>query len=220
MNFEQARSNMVLNQLRANRIRDLDLIEKIEDFPRENLFPQNLKHLAYSDQIIELDGDRFILPPLTSSHLVQCLDLTTEDKVLEIGSGIGTITSIINQYTNSIDCIESSDFLIDVFKKSLSENLFQANLLKTSIESFFSNKNPSISKYNKIIINGSLDVEPSQIIKKASENATIVCILDNAEIKHKIVKYVKVDNNCNRFIVEEALSHYLYKFITKEPFVF
>ena len=36
----------------------------------------------------------------------------------------------------------------------------------------------------------------------------------------KIVKYVKVNNNCNRFIVEEALSHYLYKFITKEPFVF
>ena len=38
MNFEQARSNMVLNQLRANRIRDIDLIEKIEDFPREDLF--------------------------------------------------------------------------------------------------------------------------------------------------------------------------------------
>lgn len=220
MNFEQARSNMVLNQLRANRIRDLDLIEKIEDFPRENLFPKDLKHLAYSDQIIELDEGRFILPPLTSSHLVQCLDLTKDDKVLEIGSGIGTITSIINQYTNSIDCIESSEVMIDIFKKSLSENLFQANLLKTTIESFFSNKNPNISKYNKIVINGSLDVEPSQIIKKASENATIVCVLDNPEIKHKIVKYVKVNDNCNRFIVEEALSHYLYKFITKEPFVF
>ena len=46
MNFEQARSNMVLNQLRANRIRDIDLIEKIEDFPREHLFPKDLKHLS------------------------------------------------------------------------------------------------------------------------------------------------------------------------------
>ena len=139
---------------------------------------------------------------------------------MEVGSGIGTITSIINQYTTSIDCIESSEALIEIFKNSLSENLFQANLLKTSIESFFSNKNPNINKYNKIIINGSLDIEPFQIIKKASENATIVCVIDNQEIKHKIVKYVKVNNNCNRFIVEEALSNYLYKFITKEPFVF
>jgi protein-L-isoaspartate O-methyltransferase len=152
--------------------------------------------------------------------LVQCLNLKSDDKVLEVGSGIGTITSIINQYTTSIDCIESSEALIEIFKKSLSENLFQANLLKTSIESFFSNKNPNINKYNKIIINGSLDVEPSQIIKKASENATIVCVIDNQEIKHKIVKYVKINNNCNQFIVEEALSNYLYKFITKEPFVF
>ena len=139
---------------------------------------------------------------------------------MEVGSGIGTITSIINQYTTSIDCIESSETLIEIFKKSLIENLFQANLLRTSIESFFSNKNPNINKYNKIIINGSLDIEPTQIIKKASENATIVCVIDNQEIKHKIVKYVKVNNNCNRFIVEEALSNYLYKFITKEPFVF
>ena len=137
MNFEQARSNMVLNQLRANRIRDIDLIEKIEDFPREDLFPKDLKHLSYSDQIITLEQGRFILPPLTSSHLVQCLDLKSDDKVLEVGSGIGTITSIIIQYTTSIDCIESSEALIETFKKSLSENLFQANLLKTSIESFF-----------------------------------------------------------------------------------
>ena len=40
MNFEQARSNMVLNQLRANRIKNSSLIEKIELFPRENLYPK------------------------------------------------------------------------------------------------------------------------------------------------------------------------------------
>ena len=65
MNFEQARTNMVLNQLRANRIKNSSLIEKIELFPRENLYPKTYKHLAYSDKIIFLDDGRFILPPLT-----------------------------------------------------------------------------------------------------------------------------------------------------------
>ena len=41
MNFEQARTNMVLNQLRANRIKNSSLIEKIELFPRENLYPKS-----------------------------------------------------------------------------------------------------------------------------------------------------------------------------------
>ena len=46
------------------------------------------------------------------------MDLKSDDNVLEVGSGIGTITSIINQYTTSIDCIESSEALIEIFKKS------------------------------------------------------------------------------------------------------
>ena len=55
MNFVEARNNMVLNQLRANRISNASLIEKIELFPRENLFPINFKHLSYSDSIIHLN---------------------------------------------------------------------------------------------------------------------------------------------------------------------
>ena len=74
MNFEEARNNMVLNQLRANRISNASLIEKIELFPRESLFPNNYKHLSYSDSIIHLNDGRFVLPPLTSFHLVQALN--------------------------------------------------------------------------------------------------------------------------------------------------
>ena len=92
MNFEQARTNMVLNQLRANRIKNSSLIEKIELFPRENLYPKPYKHLAYSDKIIFLDDGRFILPPLTSFHLLQALGEIDDESILEIGSGFGTST--------------------------------------------------------------------------------------------------------------------------------
>jgi protein-L-isoaspartate(D-aspartate) O-methyltransferase len=220
MNFEQARNNMVLNQLRANRIRDISLIEKIESFPRENLYPAKYKHLSYSDRIITLHDGRFILPPLTAFHLAQSLEITESDYVLEIGSGFGTTTSIINQFTSSIDCIESSDEMIESFKNSIKENLFKATLLKTDIEKFFNNKSPNIKKYQKIIINGSLDQEPLNIINKSSENAQLVCIIDNKDFKHKIVKYVKIKGNCNRFIIDEASSAFIHKFIQKEPFVF
>jgi TusA-related sulfurtransferase len=49
---------------------------------------------------------------------------------------------------------------------------------------------------------------------------TLVCIIDNKELKHKIVKYVKTDETCSRFILDEAVSEYIYKYITEEPFVF
>jgi hypothetical protein len=54
--------------------------------------------------------------------------------------------------------------MIESFNSSIKENLFKANLLKTDIESFFMNKSPNIKKYQKILINGSLDQEPFQIL--------------------------------------------------------
>ena len=220
MNFDQARDNMVLNQLRANRIRDMSLIEKIEIFPRESLYPIKYKHLSYSDRIITLNDGRFILPPLTAFHLVQALEINENDYVLEVGSGFGTTTSIINQFTSMIDCIETSMEMIESFQLSIEEKIFKANLLKTTIDEFFDDESLNLKKYQKILINGTLDQEPLNIIKNSSNDAQIVCVIDNKEFKHKIVKYLKVKDNCNRFIVDEASSSFIYKFIKKEPFVF
>ena len=220
MNFEQARSNMVLNQLRANRIKNSSLIEKIELFPRENLYPKTYKHLAYSDKIIFLDDGRFILPPLTSFHLLQALGEIDDENILEIGSGFGTSTSIISKFSTNIDCIETSQQMTQVFKDSLTEGLFDASLLDLTIEEFFSNKTPNIQKYQKIIINGSLDEEPLNLIKNVSDNSEIVCIIDNKDFKHKIVKYLKVGGKSNKFVIDEASSSYIYKYVQSEPFVF
>ena len=220
MNFDQARDNMVLNQLRANRIRDMSLIEKIEIFPRESLYPIKYKHLSYSDRIITLNDGRFILPPLTAFHLVQALEINENDYVLEVGSGFGTTTSIINQFTSMIDCIETSMEMIESFQLSIEEKIFKANLLKTTIDEFFDDESLNLKKYQKILINGTLDQEPLNIIKNSSNDAQIVCVIDNKEFKHKIVKYLKVKGNSNRLIVDEASSSFIYKFIKKEPFVF
>lgn len=220
MNFEQARSNMVLNQLRANRISNPNLIDQIENFPREALYPKSQQHLAYSDRIITLDDGRFILPPLTSFHLVQALGGIDNTKILEVGSGFGTTTSILSKFTQKIDCIETSKDMIASFQDSLKNNLFQANLLKNTIEDFFGNKKIELKKYDRILINGSIDKEPFEILEKAPNGMVLVCIVDNAEYKHKIMKYVKVDNNTTRFIVDEASSAYIFKYITKQPFVF
>ena len=54
----------------------------------------------------------------------------------------------------------------------------------------------------------------------SDDNAQIICIIDNQEFKHKIIKYQKVNGNCNRFIIDEASSSLIYKFHKKEQFVF
>ena len=152
MNFEQARTNMVLNQLRANRIKNSSLIEKIELFPRENLYPKSYKHLAYSDKIIFLDDGRFILPPLTSFHLLQALGEIDDESILEIGSGFGTSTSIINKFSSNIDCIESSVQMTEVFKNSIKEGLFNASLLDLTIEDSSITKSQILKNTKRLLL--------------------------------------------------------------------
>jgi TusA-related sulfurtransferase len=92
--------------------------------------------------------------------------------------------------------------------------------LPDSINDIFENKSFDFSKYSKIVINGSLDQEPKDIIKKMNPGAVLVCIIDNQELKHKIVKYVKSEETCSRIILDEAVTEFIYKFVTNEPFVF
>ena len=220
MNFQEARTNMVLNQLRANRISNNDLVDIYENMERENFFPEDLKHLSYSDTLIKHSDGRFILPPLTSANLIQSLDDIKNDHILEVGASIGISTAVMSKLALSVDCVETSDVMLPIFKKNLSKDFFQCNLLPDSINDIFENKSFDFSKYSKIVINGSLDQEPKDIIKKMNPGAVLVCIIDNQELKHKIVKYVKSEETCSRIILDEAVTEFIYKFVTKEPFVF
>ena len=220
MNFQEARKNMVLNQLRANRISNYDLVDIYENMERENFYPEDLRHLSYSDILIRHSDGRFILPPLTSANLIQSLGDIKNSHILEVGSSIGISTAVMSQLALNLDCIETSDVMLPIFKKNLSKDFFQCNLLSNTINEIFENESFDFTKYSKIIINGALDQEPNNIILKMNPGTTLVCIIDNKELKHKIVKYVKADETCSRFILDEAVSEYIYKYITEEPFVF
>lgn len=220
MNFEEARSHMVLNQLRANRISNNNLVDIYDKLERENFFPEDLKHLSYADTLINHADGRFILPPLTSAHLIQSLDDIANLNILEIGSGIGLSTAVLSELSNNVDCVETSDVMLPIFKKNLSKGLFKANLLNNTIGDVFKKDLFDFSNYSRIVINGSLDLEPNDIIKNMNPGTILVCILDNEVLKHKIVKYVKTEDTCSRLILDEAVTNFIYKFITKEQFVF
>tara|TARA_X000000368_G_C23050596_1_gene721231 strand:+ start:470 stop:1132 length:663 start_codon:yes stop_codon:yes gene_type:complete len=220
MNFQEARSNMVLNQLRANRISDNNLVDIFENLEREIFFPEDLKYLSYADTLINHPDGRFMLPPLTSAHLIQALENINNTEVLEIGSCIGLSTAVLSKLSKKVDCIETSEVMLPIFKKNLSKDLFKANLLKLSINEVFKKDFFDFSNYSRIIINGSLDKEPIDIISNIKPGTILVCIIDNDELKHKIVKYVKTEDTCSRLILEEAVTGFIYKFFTKEQFVF
>ena len=89
MNFEQARFNMVEQQIRPWEVLDsrvLDLLEKIQ---REDFVPVRYRKLAFADIAIPLEFGQVMMRPKIEARLLQALDLQEDESVLEIGTGSG-----------------------------------------------------------------------------------------------------------------------------------
>ena len=89
MDFDKARFNMVEQQVRPWDVLDFDVLDALEEIPRELFVNEALQGLAYADMELPLDNGHKMLEPKVVARLAQGLKLTKNDAVLEIGTGSG-----------------------------------------------------------------------------------------------------------------------------------
>ncbi|WP_373740473.1 protein-L-isoaspartate O-methyltransferase [Neisseria sp.] len=107
MDFEKARFNMVEQQIRPWDVLDFDLLDVLEEIPRERFVPAQLQGLAYADKALPLPNGGEMLEPKTVARLVQGLALKKTDKVLEIGTGSGYATAVLAKLAGSVVTVDT-----------------------------------------------------------------------------------------------------------------
>ncbi|ENW4148736.1 TPA: protein-L-isoaspartate O-methyltransferase, partial [Neisseria gonorrhoeae] len=95
MDFEKARFNMVEQQIRPWDVLDFDVLDALEEIPRELFADESLQGLAYADMELPLANGHKMLEPKIVARLAQGLKLTKNDTVLEIGTGSGYATALL-----------------------------------------------------------------------------------------------------------------------------
>ena len=93
MNIEQARFNMIEQQIRPWDVLDPEVLELLHVVKRENFVPVAHKALAFADIEIPLPGGEAMLAPKIEARLLQDLGLKKHESVLEIGTGAGYLTA-------------------------------------------------------------------------------------------------------------------------------
>ena len=106
MNFEQARSNMVEQQVRPWEVLDERVLELLETTHREDFVPVKYRKMAFTDMAIPLDHDQNMMKPVVEGRLLQALELKPEETVLEIGTGSGFITACLAQMAKSVVTVD------------------------------------------------------------------------------------------------------------------
>ena len=106
MNLEQARFNMVEQQIRTWDVLDQDVLDLLFEVKREEFLPAGSRVLAFVDMAAPIGFAEFTLPPKLEARIVQELGLKKTDRVLEIGSGCGYMTALLAKSTQHVTSVE------------------------------------------------------------------------------------------------------------------
>ena len=110
LNFEQARFNMIEQQVRPWDVLDDRVLKALAEVPRERFAPERYRSLAFSDLSIPLDHGQAMMAPKVEGRLLQALNVVPGDRVLEIGTGSGYLTACLAHLggqVHSVDIFES-----------------------------------------------------------------------------------------------------------------
>lgn len=103
---DQARVNMVKQQLRTNLVVDERLLNLIANIPREEFVPSEYRSFAYADLHIPIGHDQFMMNPMEEGQLLVALDIQPHETVLEIGTGTGYLTSLLANLAKKVISID------------------------------------------------------------------------------------------------------------------
>ncbi len=121
MNLDQARSNMIKQQVRTWEVLDNLVLDVLESVPRENFVPARHRKLAFSDLRIPLGHDQIMMKPIEQGRALQSLALTGSEHVLEIGTGSGYLTACLAQLAGKVTSLERIEELAATARDNLGQ---------------------------------------------------------------------------------------------------
>src|SRR5580700_1854229 len=114
-----ARELMVASQLRARGISDMRVLDAMLRVPRHEFVPETDRHRAYEDSPLPIGDGQTISQPYVVALMLESLQLTPNDKVLEVGTGSGYVTALLAELAAQVFSIERHPALAENARKVL-----------------------------------------------------------------------------------------------------
>ena len=179
MNIEQARFNMIEQQIRPWNVLDQDVLDLLVVVKREDFVPPAYKSLAFADTEIPLPAGEAMFTPKLEARLLQEVQVKKHENVLEIGAGSGYMAALLAHKARHVTSVEINPAL-----KALAEqNLAKAGVTNVTVElgngaDGWSNGAP----FDVIVISGALEVLPEAFLKQVKVGGRIACIVGQAPV--------------------------------------
>lgn len=200
--FHDEKQNLI-NSLSSKGIFDVKILNAINTVPREKFISNDLVELAYSDRALPIDNKQTISQPYTVAFMTQLLDLKSNMKVLEIGTGSGYQAAILCEMGADVYSIERIESLYEKVKFLLKSLGYYPQLFNKDGTLGLSENAP----FDRIIFTAGAPFEPLHLIDQLSIGGKLVVPVGDKD--SQVMKLI-VKTDKNNFNITE---HSRFKFV-------
>ena len=174
MDTEQARFNMIEQQIRTWDVLDNHVLDIIQSTPREAFVPVEHQSLAFADLEVPLGYGQVMMSPKVEGRMLQALQVSSEDTVLEIGTGSGFITSCLAKMSKHVTSYEIVENLSEQAARRIKDqNLSNVELVVADIFASLDDLN----SYDIIAVTGSSPKALTQLAEHLQSGGRMFSIL-------------------------------------------
>jgi protein-L-isoaspartate(D-aspartate) O-methyltransferase len=186
MDTEQARFNMVEQQIRTWEVLDPEVLDLLFTVRREEFVPPAYRTLAFADLEIPLTAGARMWTPKMEARVVQELKLMPGESVLEIGTGSGYLAALMASRDTRVTSVEIDAALSADAKPKLARAGLRVELAVGDGARGWGSK-----AYDAIVLTGSTPILPASFVKQLKPGGRIFAVVGEAPaMAARIVRWV------------------------------
>ena len=179
-----------LFSLRKAGIVDKQVLDAMERVDRKNFVNGVFSEKAYEDTPLPIACGQTISQPTVVGLMTQALQVTSRDKVLEVGTGSGYQAAILSLLARRVYTIERHSLLVNNATKVF-ENLNISNI--TTILSDGGHGLEQQAPFDRIIVTAASDDPPASLLSQLKIGGIMIIPVGQSDNMQKLIKIAKTD---------------------------
>jgi protein-L-isoaspartate(D-aspartate) O-methyltransferase len=174
MNIEQARFNMIEQQIRPWDVLDPAVLSLLTVVKREDFVPAAYRALAFVDTEVPLPGGQCMLAPRVEARLLQELKVHKHERVLEVGAGSGYMAALLAHRAQHVTTLE----ILPELAKMAADNLRRAAIVNATVRQGDGSRGLAAeAPFDVIVLSGSVAEVPQGLLGQLKVGGRLIAIV-------------------------------------------
>jgi protein-L-isoaspartate(D-aspartate) O-methyltransferase len=188
--FAARRTTMVDTQVRPSDVTKFPIINAMLTVPREDFVPAAQREAAYLGENLDLGQGRVVLDPRTLAKMLDHLDITNDELVLDVGCAMGYSSAVIAHMAEAVVAVEEDEAMATEAQEALAEVGSDNVIVHVGP---LAEGAPQHGPYDAVIVQGAVEEVPAGLVEQIKDGGRIACLFMEEGLGEMRVGYKQND---------------------------